>query len=406
MERMRKAGKNLEDVQEMNRAVLIEQLRKKGQCTRAILAKETGLQQATVSNIINDFIRCGLVRETGFVGGEKGRRSIGVTLNAEAFKTIGVKLTRNYITVGLFDIAGKQYKTEKYTIDMSGGSVAAMELMKRSIQKLLEESRGDQVIGIGVATPGPFMRSEGRIILMSEFPGWEKIHIIDELKEAFTMPVLVEHDANCCAVAEWWIGKHRRDTGTMMTVIVGQGIGAGIVVDGKLLLGSMGIAGEIGHMSIDRNGERCRCGNRGCLYKYCSTITLIHDVAQELVYYPESILNEDSSIEAIYRAIRAEDPLAVKVLDKAAWNLGFGLANAVNAYNPNVIILCDEMTQSGPRLLEKVKESIQEHILPELYEKLTVEYSDIENDTALMGAGYAVANMVLKTPSTLMHQEE
>ena len=405
MDTVKKAGKNLEDVQEINRAVLIDLLRRRGQCTRAMLAKEAGLQQATVSNIINDFIRNGLVVETGFVEGQKGRRSIGVTLNSEAYKTIGVKLTRNHIIVGLFDITGKQYQTERYAINMTEGSVAAMQLMKDSIQKLLDENRGDHVVGIGVATPGPFMRSEGRIILMSEFPGWEKIHIIDELKETFQMPVVVEHDANCCAVAEWWLGKHRRDSGTLMAVIAGQGIGAGIIVDGKLLLGSMGIAGEIGHMSIDRNGERCRCGNRGCLYKYCSTITLLHDVGQELMYYPESSLNQDHSIEAIYKAIREGDPLATKVLDRAAWNLGFGLANAVNAYNPNVIIICDEMTQSGPRLLEKVRESIREHVLPELYDNLTVEYSDIKTDTALLGASYAVANLVLKTPSTLMHQE-
>jgi predicted NBD/HSP70 family sugar kinase len=285
---------------------------------------------------------------------------------------------------------------------MQDGSETAMDIMKSSIRQLMEEHADDRLIGIGVATPGPFVRNEGRIILMTEFPGWEKIHIIDELKKAFSLPVVVEHDANCSVVAEWWLGKHRRNSGTMMAVIAGQGIGAGVMVDGRLLVGSMGIAGEIGHMSIDCHGERCKCGNRGCLYKYCSSITLVKEVNAQIAEHPGSVLNRERGIDAIYKAIREGDGLAVKVLDKAAWYLGFGLANAVNAYNPDVIIICDEMIQSGPRLLDKVKEAIREHVMPELYERLTVEYSEIGGDTSLLGASHAVVSKVLSRPSALM----
>lgn len=398
-----KTGKNLGDVQEMNRSLLIQIMRIKGECTRSELAKATGLKQATVSKIMGDFIDCGIVKETRFLEGEKGRRSIGIQLNSAAYKAIGVKLARHYITVGLYDLSGTQYETNTYKIDMAEGSKKAMEIMKNSIQYIMEQHPEDYFLGIGVASPGPFVRNEGRIILMTEFPGWEQINIIQELQSCFELPVRVEHDANCCVTAEWWLGANSCQSGTMMSVIVGQGVGAGIIMDGKLLLGSMGIAGEIGHMSIDRNGEKCKCGNRGCLYKYCSTVALTQYAQEEMARYPDSCLQgEEVTPESVYRAVQKGDALAMTVVDKIAWNLGFGLANVVNIYNPDVIVLCDEMIRIGPRLLEKTRDAIQEHVMPELFEKLEVHYSELGDDPALLGAAISIINDVAQTPSLLM----
>ena len=396
-----KPGKNLADVQEINRSLILKLLRKNEICSRAFLAKATGLQQATISIIVSDLIKKGVVVETGFIEGEKGRRSIGIALNAEKYKVIAVKLTRQYITVALFDICGKGYEHIKEKIDFTDGSENAMKKMKAMIKTLINRNANDVCIGLGMAIPGPFMRREGRIILMTEFPGWEKIHITDELSESFHIPVILEHDANCSAIAEWWSGDYASEEGTLVSVMAGQGIGAGIIVDGKLLFGSMGIAGEIGHMSIDVNGERCICGNRGCLYRYCSTVALEKSVEASLGDYPDSVLHQGRSVTDIINATHHNDPLALAAIDKAAWYLGFGLANVANIYNPDVIVISDEMAQAGARFLDGVKSSVKEHVLHEIYENMQVVLSTLEGDSALLGAGILAVNEVLNTPSAL-----
>lgn len=215
------------------------------------------------------------------------------------------------------------------------------------------------------------------------------------------MPVVLEHDANCSAIAEWWFGDYAAEEGTLVSVMAGQGVGAGIIMDGRLLLGSMGIAGEIGHMSIDVNGERCICGNRGCLYKYCSTVTIVKEVGARLKEYPHSVLHMGRGVEEIFKAVHENDPLALEVIDRAAWYLGFGLANVANIYNPDTIVISDEMTQAGQRVLDGVKKSVQEHVVREIFDNMRIVFSAIEGDSALLGAGILAINEVLNTPSTL-----
>lgn len=401
MKTFHKKGTNLEDVQEMNRSLIIKLLRKTQVCSRADLAKETGLKQATITNIINDLIDCGLVKETGIIDGEKGRRSIGITLNAGMYKVVGVRLTRKYFSVGLFDIAGTEYIVKTEPIDMVHGSSAAMEKMKSAIKGILEDTK-DTIIGIGVAIPGPFFKKEGRIALMTEFPGWEKISLQDEFSSTFGLPVYLEHDANVGALAEWWLGSNRRDSGTMVYIAAGQGIGAGIVIEGRVFQGALGIAGEIGHMSIAYNGPQCECGNKGCLYQYCSTTALIRDIKSELHNYPESILNKDCSLKSIFNAIETGDELSKKVFEKIAWYLGFGLVNVVNIYNPNVIIIGDEMTKAGPMFLDLIRNVVKEHVLPEIYNNLSIELSSYTNDSVLVGAGALAADRILQRPSLIL----
>ena len=288
MTRRLKQGINLEDVQDLNRALVIRLLRKLRLCSRADLAKQSGLKQSTITNIINDFIGWNLVTERGIIDGEKGRRSIGISLNADLFKVIAVRLARKYFSVGIFDLWGSGEIVLQESLEVFEGSTKAVRRIVDAVTALIASSVEDRILGIGVAIPGPFFRTEGKIALMTEFPGWERIALEDELRSAFQIPVYLEHDANAAALAEWWLGAHSRETGTMVYVAAGQGIGAGIVIDGRLFRGTLGIAGEMGHMSIEFDGPKCECGNNGCLEHYCSTIALEREVKKALVDFPES----------------------------------------------------------------------------------------------------------------------
>lgn len=394
-------GKNLEDIQEMNRSLVIRMLHRMKVCSRAKLAMETGLKQATITNIIGDLINWGLVYETGIIEGDKGRRSIGIALDNAAYKVIGIRLTRKYVSIGLFDIGGTLYSSRQARIETSAGSDAAVKKMKDMIAETLKEAENDKVIGIGMGIPGPFFRREGRIVLMTEFPGWEHVGILEEIQSAFSLPVYIEHDANCAAIAEWWYGPHHRDDGTMIYIAAGQGIGAGIVIDGKLYRGSLGIAGEIGHTSIDYNGPLCECGNRGCLEMYCSSLALSHYIDSIKADYPDSLLKAQTS-SAVFAAAMQGDTLALKVIERISMFLGIGITNLVNSFNPDVVIIGDDLKDMGDLLLKGVCSTVKDRTLNSIYNELKIELCSFEGDPVLVGASALALNRILENPSTFM----
>ncbi|MCM3626926.1 ROK family transcriptional regulator [Paenibacillus glycanilyticus] len=386
-----KQGKNLEDVLEMNRSLLIRLMRKRQQvCTRAELTQESGLNQSTITNIINELISWGLVVETGVIEGKKGRRSIGIRLNCEPFKVVGIRLARKSITVALYDLGGKEYESKQISIRNLEGSETAFSKMKGLIAEMIEPCK-DTVKAIGIATPGPLFRSEGRIALMTEFPGWEKINIHEQLNLEFGLPVYIEHDAKAGALAHWWFSDPHQDHGVMVYVAAGQGVGAGIVMDGKVYRGALGMAGEIGHMSIDYNGPQCECGHKGCLELYCSTTALL-----------KKLNKEHAELPSVWKDLKSGDPVATEAITQAAWFLGFGLVNIVNTFNPDRIIIGDELSDAGDLVLHTIKEVIDNHALPVVSSRLIVEQASLAKDDILVGAATIAIDSLLSQPSTLL----
>ncbi len=388
-----KQGKNLEDIQEMNRSLLIRLMRKRQQvCTRAELTQESGLNQSTITNIINELINWGLVVETGVIEGKKGRRSIGIRLNNEPFKVVGIRLSRKSITVALYDLGGKEYGSKQVPIRNLEGSDTAFAKMKGLIAEIIEPCK-ETVKAIGIATPGPLFRSEGRIALMTEFPGWEKINIQDELNQEFGLPVYIEHDAKAGALAHWWFSEPHRDHGVMVYVAAGQGVGAGIVMDGKVYRGTLGMAGEIGHMSIDYNGPLCECGHKGCLELYCSTTALLKKLNQE-----------HSSLPSVWKSVQQDEPATVEAVRSASWFLGFGLVNIINTFNPDRIIIGDELSNAGELVLRTIREVIDSNALPVVSSRVTLELASPAVDDILVGAATTAIDSLLTQPSVLFGQ--
>jgi len=395
-----KKGKNLLDVQEMNRSLLIDLLRTKDIWTRSELSKKTGLKRATISNIINDFIDWGLVNETGILYGNKNRRSIGITLRSTEYGVIGIRLSRNFFSIGLFDLAGTNYNYKVDRIDILSGPDVALGKIKEEIKNLIENNKlKGKIVGIGIAVPGPYFKNEGRIALMTEFPGWGKISIKNELKSVFNVPVYFEHDANAAAIAEWWHGKYSSESETLIFIFITEGVGSGIVIDGNLYRGNLGIAGEIGHTTVNINGPRCECGNHGCLEHYCSTLALVREVKSELSNYPDSVLEKDCSIESIFSAFNSGDELANKVINKTIEYLGYGIINIINSFNPDTIIIGGEIIQGGSKLIKILKKFIKKHLLSEIYENTVIEFSTLKGDEVVLGAGIITINKILQSSS-------
>lgn len=378
---------NLEDVQEMNRALVIRLLRRHKTWSRAELARATGLKQATMSNIISDFIRWGLVKETGILDGKKGRRSIGLSLNNEEFRVIGVRLEKHCIKLGLFDLRGAAESVEEQALAVPLDGEAAVARIISGIRSMMARHTHYNFLSVGVAIPGPYVKTEGRMAWVTELPGLDAVPLEKRLTSELTIPVFIEHDAKAGALAKWWLASKHEQSETVIYISVGQGVGAGIVLDGNLLRGASGIAGEIGHMTIDHKGPRCECGNRGCLELYCSSIALLRDLGNAR---PEVTLDE------VRNAFLSGESWAQSAVEKSAWHLGIGLVNVVIAYGPGRIIIGDEMSRFGEKYLDAVKAAVAEHLNPRVMKSLRIELETSEDDEILSGVGVLAVGHILR----------
>jgi predicted NBD/HSP70 family sugar kinase len=374
-------GVNQDKIQAMNRSLLINLIREEGICSRVQLAHLSGLQQATVTNIINDLISWGFVKEVGFLVGNKGRRSIGIALNTNMYFVIGIRLSRKYFEVVIFDLSGK-IRVEK-KVDIVKGQIPKDTItdIKQTIRGLMKKYSELPIVAIGMAIPGPFIKQKSRIVLMTESSAWSQISLKEELEEVFHLPVFLEHDANAGVFAQLWHDPVTIKRKCLIYLAAGQGIGAGIMYNNKILKGELGLAGEIGHTSIYFDGPECECGNKGCLERYCSSIILTKLINQKK---STRILN----LADIKSSIEKGDEECIEIYKIVCSYLAIGIINLINSFNPSIIIIGDELAQIAPEIMEnQVKSLVKSRILPDVYENVQIKISSMEKDPALLGAG-------------------
>ena len=370
-----------------------------------MIAEQSGLQQSTITNIINQLIESGLVVETGLIGGKRGRRSIGIRLESGSFQLICVRLSRMNYSIERMDIEGK---SESFIHRDFGRDEQADRVLENIVKdtRLLIRTARVKVAAIGVAVPGPYLSKASRFIVISSMSGWENVNIKEALSGQFDIPVYIGHNANAGALAEWWFGKRFPfEKGTFMYLATGYGVGAGIVLDGRSFLGNQGIAGEIGHMSIDRHGDRCVCGNNGCLEMYASVHAVMRYLNSQKEMGKPTTVKNPKDYKEILEAYHSGDALARESIMRSARYLGMGIANLIYCYNPKTIVIGDSLTEAGEEFLEQVKTSVKEHVLPELYEETKIELCSFEQDPALVGAGALALDRILRKPSQLLQED-
>lgn len=390
-----KKGINQEVIQEINRTLLLKHLRKEGMCSRVHLSNLTGLKQATVTNIMKDFIEWGLVKEVGFLSGNKGRRSIGIEVNNDYFRVLGVRLARKHYSIGLFNLTGECIKNERVDIDSLESNVPTyiIERIIATIKKFIDENSKDKILAIGVAVPGPFIQKKNRIGLITETQGWGEINIQDEFQKKISLPVYLEHDANAGAFAYMWDLKETYNDETLVYIAAGQGIGSGIIIDGEIYQGAIGTAGEIGHMTIDYNGPQCDCGNKGCLEKYSSSIAYTKAVNGELK------AEKAYTFEEIRELSKNGNEICKEKYREACKLIGYGVINLINLYNPNIIVIGDEMIKINPEVMyEEIRNVVKARIIPEVWNELSIRISEYQGDPILHGAAMIAINEIFYSP--------
>ncbi len=282
----------------------------------------------------------------------------------------GVDIGGTNVVVGTVPEDGKSIfgvTTERtHVSDDPAGTFHQIERMvNRSIEDTAEEL-GDgnfEVIGVGLGAPGPLDRRTGTVLVTPNL-GWVNMPLRDGTTKALGLPATIENDANCAIYGEWWHGAARGGR-VVVGLTIGTGVGGGIVIDGKLFHGSSDAAGEIGHASIDTTGRRCKCGNYGCLEAYAAGPAIAARAVEGIEAGARSSLVDlvDGDLAAVTAKTVSEaalngDHFSADVIRETAHFLGSAVANLVNIFNPDIVVICGGVTLTGEHLFEPLRHQV------------------------------------------------
>jgi predicted NBD/HSP70 family sugar kinase len=328
----------LAEIRELNRYRLLEELRRADVADRAELARLTGLSRATVSALVSEFLASGALTEAPDpVGtGAPGRPSSQLRLNPRAAAVLGVDFGHRHVRVAVADLAASVLAERRIDLDVRAGVEEAFDTTAELAATLVAETGIERVLGAGMGFPGPIGRDDGAVGASALLREWEGVRPGEALSERLGVPVRVANDADLAALGESTYGA-ARGIADLLYVKLSVGVGMGLILGGALQPGAIGMAGEMGHLSVDPRGAACRCGGRGCLAPLVSV-----------------------------DAIRAGRPLSraledAKALAKAGERVGDVLSLLVTAINPAVVVTGGDL---GAPLRDAIEERIRDTALP------------------------------------------
>jgi len=307
---------------------------------------------------------------------------------------IGVEIGAKFIQVGLIDKYGRLLARSKMPSFFRRPLCEIIKDAVNLINSLLEQEDIDDksIKSVGVACPGVIDTEEGKIV-KTYVLGFHNVPIRDEFKAYFEVPIYVENDAHCAALAESAVGA-AEDLDYSLTINIGTGVSGGIIIDNKIYTGYNGAGAVLGHMVIDKHGRRCSCGRAGCFEALCSAKTLIEETRKIAEKNPDSVImeicNNDLSFiteTTVYEAMNRGDIDAKDVFDTYVENLSIALANFANILMPEVIILCGGITALGENLLEPVRKQMSEMIFSNEIAMPMLKLSEMGSAAVLVGAG-------------------
>ena len=360
-----------------NKQIILQAIRDKAPISRADLSQMLGLTKGTISSLVSELIEENLCLESGPGESSGGRRPVMLLFNDRAGYTIGIDVGVNYILGILATLDGDIIRKEKQKTDNKDyqAAVAKMISMISDLRKSVPDSPYG-VVGIGIGIPG-IVNNEGDILLAPNL-GWEHKKLREEIEKAFSIPVIIENEANAGAYAEKTLGAGQ-DCDNMVYVSAGIGIGAAFILNGQLFKGANGISGEMGHMSIQYDGLPCPCGNKGCWELYASEHALL---MKAKALHPDQ---DDLSLEDLLNL--GESALEAKPLfDEVGTFLGIGITNIANTFNPEKIIIGNRLAMAKEFLTDSILSTVQERSLKNSQTDLQIKFSNLSVYSAALGA--------------------
>jgi glucokinase len=317
---------------------------------------------------------------------------------AEKRWIVGVDLGGTNIVAGLVPMQGGEVLGLRSLPTESGrGAKFVVDRIIHMVEEAIAEvaeahdtTRG-AVAGVGIGSPGPLDRKTGTVINTPNL-GWRNFPLRDLIANQVKLPCTLDNDANCATYGEWWLGAGR-NVDTLVGLTLGTGIGGGIVLNGEIFHGCSDVAGEIGHMTIEANGRKCKCGNYGCLEQYASGPAIALRAMEGLEAGVESMLTEmvEGDLDRItaatvYEATVQGDAYATEVMKDTAKFLGAGVANVINILNPEMVVIAGGVTHAGDHLFEPLRAEVRRRAFRSAQERCRIVSAELPGTAGVVGA--------------------
>ncbi len=362
-------------VKKENKALVLQTIQERAPISRATIANVTGLNKGTVSSLVSELIDEKLIHESGTGKSSGGRRPVMLLLNETAGFTISVDLGVKSILGVLTDLRGNILSEKKIRYSQQDFD-EVLALLYQLIDGLKNDAPESEygIVGIGIGVPG-VVTTEGEILLAPNL-GWKKVPLQQILFDHYNVPVTVENEANAGAYGEKVYGVGQMSNELVYTSI-SIGIGVGLILDGKLYKGLRGFSGELGHMTIEKDGADCRCGNQGCWELYASE--------QALLDQAEAAGFKDTTVDHLIEAADQGDAKAIQLLENVGDYLGVGITNIIHIFNPEQVVVGNTLRQAEKYIMPAIEKRIEKNAIGFNKNDVQLNVAKLKNHSTVMG---------------------
>jgi len=382
-----------ETARQINRRIALNLIRRHQPLSRADVARRSGLQRSTVSNITDQLIDEGWLTE-GAGHSRRGRRPRFLRLNVERAGVLAVELRPERTTVGLAGIDARFVEQASWPTPADPHTFVAE--LARTVAAFRSTHPHVVCEGMGVSLPGR-VDSSGRLVFAPNL-GWGPVAIRSMIESAVELPVVVENAANACALAELWFGHHPENLRNLVAVTVSEGIGVGLLLNGQLVQGgASAMTGEFGHVTLDDDGPTCPCGNRGCWERYASNSAAVRQYLGDTGDDASQSGLPSLHFDDLLRLAAGGDSRATEALERMAHFLGLGLAGLVTGLAPEVIVIVGEVTGAWDLVGPIVADVVKRRALPQVTTRIV--RTDPAMQPRLRGAATLVIHQHFGAPN-------
>jgi predicted NBD/HSP70 family sugar kinase len=398
---------NSELISTVNSRLVLQAVRIMQPTYRAAVARQTGLKPATVTSIVNDLIDTRLLRETEVASKNStrwGRPPLMLEVNSDVKRILAIDLEPDRIRVALTNLLAEPLVYREHTIDRFSSPNLVIKEILALCDQVLQGVRPAQVQGAGLSLPGLIDQEQGVLVSSTNMPQWRNVRIARMLSDQLRLPVRAERSIRLAALYEKWAHPDQQDRNVLI-VSVRTGIGMCLMNRGELYAGNLGLDGEIGHTVIDVDGDRCECGNRGCLETLIGAPAICRHAQREMEagrcreLRAQIDAGERLQPELIYRLARQGDPDSAGIVERVGTHLGTGIANMINLLAPHEVVICGSIDIAGDIVLEAIRRQIQQTALPRTRERVVIRLASQQEKLPLLGAAVLIAQEFFQLPT-------
>lgn len=389
------------NVKSFNKHAALDLIRFSGAgMSRTDLADRMGLTRAAVSLIVKELLESRVVQETESRSAPSGRPPITLEINPDRGLVGAIDMGATHVSIAVADFAARIHQESEFQFDIKDGPEACLAKVDENFQRMLG-AQGltiSKLSAIGMGVPGPVNTEAGMVVSPPIMPGWDGYPIRTSLEKMWGHPVTLNNDAELGALGEWAYGAGRGER-NIAYIKVGSGVGAGLILNKQIYGGTMGAAGEIGHLTIDENGPLCDCGSHGCLEAYAGG----HAIARQGQLLAKSgkrtllsniPVNKITAVE-VAEAARRGDLHAQEILHRAGSYIGIAIAGLINLFNPSVVIIGGGVSQVGDILTVPIRQAVRERAMRASEQSVRITTGMLGRRSVLIGATVQAVNVAI-----------